>query len=82
MALKITDLSSEVISVINEEATELGISVRTKGTTSRKIIIECEEDRIETQEALEMHLENKINGVRISRLVKSDSIDWTHIEGL
>ena len=82
MALKITDLSSEVISVINEEATELGISVRTSGTTSRKIIIECEEDRIETQEALEMHLENKINGVRISRLVKSDSIDWTHLEGL
>ena len=82
MALKITDLSAEVISVINEEATELGISVRTSGTTSRKIIIECEEDRIETQEALEMHLENKINGVRISRLVKSDSIDWTHIEGL
>ena len=54
MALKITDLSAEVISVINEEATELGISVRTSGTTSRKIIIECEEERIETQEALEM----------------------------
>jgi len=81
MALKITDLSAEVISVINEEASQLGISVRTKGTTAKKIIIECEEDRIDTQEALEMHLENKITGIKISRLIKSDSIDWTHIEG-
>lgn len=82
MALKITDLSTEVISVINEEASELGISVRTKGTTSKKFIIECEDDRIDTQEALEMHLENKITGIKISRLIKSDSIDWTHIKGL
>ena len=64
MALKITDLSAEVISVINEEASQLGISVRTKGTTAKKIIIECEEDRIDTQEALEMHLENKITGIK------------------
>ena len=39
MALKITDLSSEVISVINEEASQLGISVRTKGTTAKKLLL-------------------------------------------
>ena len=76
-----TDLFSEVVGVINDQATDLGISIR--GMKGRQITIECEDDRIETQEELEMHIENQIqNKARISRLIKKDSIAWTEITGI
>ncbi len=76
-----TDLFSEVSQVINDQATDLGISIR--GMKGRQITIECEDDRIETQEELEMHIENQVqNKARISRLIKKDSIAWTEINGI
>ncbi len=72
-----TNLYTQVATVINEEATDLGFSYRK--TMGRQIIIECEEDRIETQEDLEIALENKIDNITISRKTTNHSIDLTVI---
>jgi hypothetical protein len=77
-----TDLYTEVSRVLSNEdiATELGISYRdTKGL---EITVECEDDRLDTQDELEMHLENMIEDIRISRVTKSkDSVDQTVVTG-
>ena len=76
-----TDLLIEVMRVINEEATDLGLNYQK--TQGRQVWIQCEDDRIETQEALEIDLENKIDGIKISRKPhKSHSIDFTEINGM
>ena len=72
-----TNLYTQVATVINEEATDLGFSYRK--TMGKQIIIECEEDRIETQEDLEIALENKIDNITISRKTTNHSIDLTVI---
>ena len=76
-----TDLLIEVMRVVNEEATNLGLNYQK--TQGRQVWIQCEDDRVETQDALEMDLENKVDGIRISRHThKSHSIDFTEINGM
>lgn len=70
-----TDLYTDVARVINEDATEMGFSYRK--TQGKQIWIECEEDRIETQENLEIALENKIDNVKIDRQTSNHSVDLT-----
>ena len=57
-----TDLLIEVMRVINEEATNLGLNYQK--TQGRQVWLQCEDDRVETQDALEMDLENKIDGIK------------------
>tara|TARA_R100000951_G_C2627109_1_gene176373 strand:- start:43 stop:1359 length:1317 start_codon:yes stop_codon:yes gene_type:complete len=74
-----TELLSLVSEVINNLSTELGISFRAlKGL---EYVIECDDDRVETQKKLEIDLENIISGISISRVTKNDSIEHTVISG-
>ena len=74
-----TELLSLVSSAINDLSTDMGISY--KKLAGLEYTIECEEDRISTQEELEMHLENKIPNIKLDRVTKGDSIDHTVVSG-
>ena len=52
-----TDLYTKAITVINDNLYELGMSIDDKKTEGSYIYIQCDEDRIETRESLEMELE-------------------------
>ena len=48
-----TDLYTKVITIINDNLYDLGISIDDKKTEGSYIYIQCDEDRLETQESLE-----------------------------
>ena len=77
-----TDLYTKVVSVINDNLYDLGMSVDDKRTEGSYIYIQCDEDRLETQESLEMEIE-RVSGLRCSRrYVKSkSSTDLTQVDG-
>ena len=84
------NLKTEVLSVLNDyqedASTELGISFDKKepitGTRIITITINCDGDRVETQEEIEIDLKNKISGVSVGRFrSKNDSIELTDIKG-
>ena len=77
-----TDLYTKVVTVINDNLYDLGMSVDDKRTEGSYIYIQCDEDRLETQESLEMEIE-RVSGLRCSRkYVKSkSSTDLTHVDG-
>jgi len=77
-----TDLYTKVVSVINDNLYDLGMSIDDKRTEGSYIYIQCDEDRLETQESLEMEIE-RVSGLRCSRrYVKSkSSTDLTQVDG-
>ena len=77
-----TDLYTKTVTVINDNLYDLGMSIDTKRTEGSYIYIQCDEDRLETQESLEMELE-RVSGLRCSRrYVKSkSSTDLTQVDG-
>lgn len=77
-----TDLYTKVITIINDNLYDLGISIDDKKTEGSYIYIQCDEDRLETQESLEMEIE-RISGLRCDRkYVKSrSSTDLTKVNG-
>lgn len=74
-----TELLSLVSKAVNDLSTDMGISF--KKLAGLEYTIECEEDRVATQEELEMHLENMIPKIKLDRVTKSDSIDHTVVSG-
>ena len=76
-----SDLYSEVAEVINANLRDLGISVDDKKTKGKNIYIQCEEDRLETQDELEA-LFDKIPGVKSQRIVGTtkSSMDYTQLK--
>ena len=77
-----TDLYTKVVSIINDNLYDLGMSIDDKRTEGSYIYIQCDEDRLETQESLEMEIE-RVSGLRCSRrYVKSkSSTDLTQVDG-
>jgi hypothetical protein len=77
-----TDLYTKVVSVINDNLYDLGMSIDDKRTEGSYIYVMCDEDRLETQESLEMEIE-RVSGLRCSRrYVKSKSAnDLTQVDG-
>lgn len=77
-----TDLYTKVVGVINDNLYDLGMSIDDKRTEGSYIYIQCDEDRLETQESLEMEIE-RVSGLRCSRrYVKSkSSTDLTQVDG-
>lgn len=77
-----TDLYTKAITVINDNLYELGMSIDDKKTEGSYVYIQCDEDRIETRESLEMELE-RVSGIRCSRkYIKSrSSFDLTEVAG-
>ncbi len=77
-----TDLYTKTVTVINDNLYDLGMSIDDKKTEGSYIFIQCDEDRVETRESLEMAIEN-VSGLRCSRrYVKSKSaFDLTLVEG-
>ena len=77
-----TDLYTKTVTVINDNLYDLGMSIDTKRTEGSYIFVMCDEDRLETQESLEMEIE-RVSGLRCSRkYVKSkSSTDLTQVEG-
>ena len=74
-----TELLSLVSKAVNDLSTDMGISF--KKLAGLEYTIECEEDRVATQEELEMHVENMIPNIKLDRVTKSDSIDHTVVSG-
>jgi hypothetical protein len=77
-----TDLYNKTMTVINDNLYNLGMSIDDKRTEGSYIYIQCDEDRLETQESLEMEIE-RVSGLRCSRkYVKSkSSTDLTQVDG-
>jgi hypothetical protein len=77
-----TDLYTKTVTVINDNLYDLGMSIDEKRTEGSYIYIQCDEDRLETQESLEMEIE-RVSGLRCSRrYVKSkSSTDLTQVDG-
>ena len=72
-----SDIYSEVAEIINDNLFDLGISVRQKDTKGAYIYLDCEHDRVETQDELEALLD-KIKGVKFSRVASTkSSVDFT-----
>ena len=76
-----SELYSEIAEVINDNLTDLGMSIDDKKTKGKNIYIQCEDDRVETQDELESLLDNLpgITSQRISGTNKS-SMDFTRIK--
>ena len=76
-----SDLYKEIAEIINDNLTDLGISIDDKRTKNKNIYIQCEDDRIETQDHLESLLDNLpgVTSQRISGTSKS-SMDFTRIK--
>ena len=83
MASKVvgSELYSEIAEIINDNLTDLGISIDEKNTKNKNIYIQCEDDRLETQDHLESLLDNLpgVKAERISGTTKS-SMDFTRIK--
>ena len=76
-----SELYSEIAEIINDNLTDLGISIDEKNTKNKNIYIQCEDDRVETQDELESLLDNLpgVTSLRISGTSKS-SMDFTRIK--
>ncbi len=83
MAVASQDLYSKSIEVLNENLTNLGISIDTKRTKGSFVYLNCDEDRDDTRSKIEMELEN-VSGITCSRkYIKSrSSFDMTQIKGM
>ena len=83
MASKVvgSELYSEIAEIINNNLTDLGISVNEKNTKGKNIYLQCEDDRLETQDHLESLIDN-LPGVTSERITgtKKSSIDFTRIK--
>ena len=77
-----SDLYTKTVEVINDNLYDLGMSIDLKKTEGSYIFIQCDEDRVDTRESLEMELESG-SGLRCSRkYVKSkSSFDCTQVDG-
>ena len=77
-----TDLYTKVVNVINDNLYDLGMSIDDKRTEGSYIYIQCDEDRLETQESLEMELE-RVSGLRCSRkyVQRRSTTDLTQVDG-
>ncbi len=72
-----TDIYSQVAEIINDNLYDLGISVRQKDTKGAYIYLDCEHDRVETQDELEALLD-KISGTKKLRVASTkSSVDFT-----
>ncbi len=72
-----TDIYTQVAEIINDNLFNLGISVRQKDTKGAWIYLDCEHDRVETQDELEALLD-KISGVKFERVSSTkSSVDYT-----
>ena len=72
-----TDIYSQVVEIINDNLYDLGISVRQKDTKGAWIYLDCEHDRVETQDELEALLD-KISGTKKLRVASTkSSVDFT-----
>ena len=58
-----SELYSQIAEIINDNLVELGMSIDDKKTKGKNIYIQCEEDRLETQDKLEA-LFDDIPGVK------------------
>lgn len=78
-----TPLYTQVLTVINNKLYDLGMSVDDKKSKGSYVYIQCDEDRNDTRESLEMELA-QIRGVKLDRkYVKSkSSFDLTQVSGL
>ena len=83
MAVASQDLYSKSIEVLNENLSNLGISIDTKRTKGSFVYLDCDEDRDDTRSKIEMELEN-VSGITCSRkYIKSrSSFDMTQIKGM
>ena len=83
MASKVvgSELYSEIAEIINNNLTDLGISINDKNTKGKNIYLQCEDDRLETQDHLESLIDN-LPGVTSERITgtKKSSIDFTRIK--
>ena len=77
-----SDLYTKTVTVINDNLYSLGMSIDTKRTEGLYIYVMCDEDRLETQESLEMELE-RVSGLRCSRkyVQYRSTTDLTQVEG-
>lgn len=77
-----TPLYTKVVTVINNNLYDMGMSIDPKKTEGSYIYIQCDEDRNDTREQLELALES-INGIRTSRvyLKSKSSFDMTEVNG-
>ena len=66
MAVASQDLYSKSIEVLNENLSNLGISIDTKRTKGSFVYLDCDEDRDDTRSKIEMELEN-VSGITCSR---------------
>ena len=72
-----TDIYTQVAEIINDNLFNLGISVRQKDTKGAWIYLDCEHDRVETQDELESLLD-KISGVKFERVASAkSSVDYS-----
>ena len=72
-----TDIYYQVSEIINDNLFDLGISVRQKDTKGAYIYLDCEHDRVETQDELESLLD-KISGVKFQRVASAkSSVDYS-----
>ena len=76
-----SELYSQIAEIINDNLVELGMSIDDKKTKGKNIYIQCEEDRLETQDKLEA-LFDDIPGVKSQRIVGTtkSSMDYTQIK--
>ena len=83
MAVASQDLYSKSIEVLNENLSNLGISIDIKRTKGSFVYLDCDDDRDDTRSKIEMELEN-VSGITCSRkYIKSrSSFDMTHVKGM
>ena len=76
-----SELYKEIAEIINDNLTDLGISIDEKNTKNKNIYIQCEDDRLETQDHLESLLDN-LPGVKAERIsgTSKSSLDFTRIK--
>lgn len=77
-----SDLYQKTIKVLNESLYDLGISIDDKRSKGTYIYLDCDEDREETRESLEMELE-RVSGISCNRTYNKSksSLDLTEISG-
>ena len=76
-----SDAYSQTVSILNDILYDEGISiVKVEGTTTVYITLECDEDRVDTQDNVEDHLKKVAQPIRTYKKSKS-SFDTTELRG-
>ena len=76
-----SDAYSQTVSILNDILYDEGISiVKVEGTTTVYITLECDEDRVDTQDNVEDHLRKVAKPIRTYKKSKS-SFDTTELSG-